>query len=150
MSIKRPHLTTFSFQGADTSYYLRAMIVAFCWWEKPEYRDNITDLPHVTENLNHIVLYRVHLTWPGFEFTTLVVIGTGYMGSCKSIYHLITTTIALSTTYTRDIIYVQWCIAPPILWSATCIIHVRKKCTSTFELGDYDDCIERATIIARK
>ena len=28
----------------------------------------------------------------GFEFTTLVVIGTDYTGSCKTIYHMITTT----------------------------------------------------------
>ena len=32
----------------------------------------------------HIMLYQVHLTWVGFELTTLVVIGTGCIGSCKS------------------------------------------------------------------
>jgi hypothetical protein len=32
--------------------------------------------------------------WVGFEFTTLVVIGTDYMGSSKSNYHTITTTTA--------------------------------------------------------
>jgi hypothetical protein len=30
--------------------------------------------------------------WTGFEFTTLVVIGTDCKGSCKSNYHTITTT----------------------------------------------------------
>jgi hypothetical protein len=30
----------------------------------------------------------------GFEFITLVVIGTDYIGSCKSNYHTITTTTA--------------------------------------------------------
>jgi len=36
--------------------------------------------------------YRLHLTWAGFDFTTLVVIGTNYIGSYKSYYHKITTT----------------------------------------------------------
>ena len=40
----------------------------------------------------HIMLYRVHLVWPGFELTTLVVIGTDSIGSCKSNYLTITTT----------------------------------------------------------
>jgi Ca2+/Na+ antiporter len=39
----------------------------------------------------HIMLYRVHLAMNEFEFTTLVVIGTDYIGSCKSYYHTITT-----------------------------------------------------------
>jgi hypothetical protein len=29
------------------------------------------------------------LPWEGFELTTLVVIGTDYIGSCKSNYHTI-------------------------------------------------------------
>ena len=32
--------------------------------------------------------------WAGFEFSTLVVIGTDCIGSCKSNYHTITTTMA--------------------------------------------------------
>ena len=38
------------------------------------------------------MLYRVHLTWAGFELTTSVVIGTDCKGSCKSNNHMITTT----------------------------------------------------------
>jgi hypothetical protein len=38
------------------------------------------------------MLYRVHLTWVGFELTTLVVICTDCIGSYKSNYHTITTT----------------------------------------------------------
>jgi hypothetical protein len=37
------------------------------------------------------MLYRVHLAWAGFELTS-VVIGTDYIGSCKSNYHTITRT----------------------------------------------------------
>jgi hypothetical protein len=39
-------------------------------------------------------VYRVHLAWVGFDLTTLVVIGTDCICSCKSNYHKITTTTA--------------------------------------------------------
>ena len=48
---------------------------------------------------NVICVYRVHLAWAGFEFTTLVVIGTNRIGSCKSNYHTITTTMAPQLPY---------------------------------------------------
>ena len=35
-------------------------------------------------------------SWASFELTTLVVIGTDYLGSCKSKYHTNTTTTTLS------------------------------------------------------
>ena len=37
-------------------------------------------------------LYQVHLDWAGFELTTLLVMGTDWIGNCKSNYHTITTT----------------------------------------------------------
>jgi hypothetical protein len=42
------------------------------------------------------MLYGVHLAWAVFELTTSVVIGTDCTCSCKSNYHIITTSTALS------------------------------------------------------
>ena len=62
----------------------------FYWSRKPWYPGKTTDLSQVTGNLYHIMLHRVHLDWAGFEHTTLMVIGTGCVGSYKSNYHVIT------------------------------------------------------------
>jgi len=59
---------------------------------KPEYLEKTTDLPQVTDNLHHIMLYHVHVAWVGFELTMLVAIGTDCLVSYKSNYHMITTT----------------------------------------------------------
>jgi hypothetical protein len=43
--------------------------------------EETADLPQVADKLYYVVLYRVHLAWVEFEFTTLVVIGADCIGS---------------------------------------------------------------------
>jgi len=87
----------------------------FYWWRKAEYPEKTSYLPQVTDKLYRIlfnlILYLFHedfiqpeatsssphivvSTCAGIELTILVVIGTDYIGSCKSNYNTITTTTA--------------------------------------------------------
>ena len=68
----------------------------FYWWKKPEYPEKTIDLPQVTDKLksHNVVSSTPHHEWD--SNTTLVLIGTDYIGKCKSNYHtIITTTVPL-------------------------------------------------------
>jgi hypothetical protein len=47
------------------------------------YPQVLEDRTEVTDKLDHKVLYQVHLALAGIELTTLVVVGTDYIGSSK-------------------------------------------------------------------
>ena len=66
----------------------------FYWWRKLEYQEKTIHFSQVTDTLYHM-LYRVPLAWAGFKLTTLLVIHTDCIDSCKSNFHAITTTTAL-------------------------------------------------------
>jgi hypothetical protein len=53
------------------------------------------NLSQFTDKLFQIMLYEYTSPWKGFELTYLVVIGTDCTGSCKSNYHMITTTMVV-------------------------------------------------------
>ena len=73
----------------------------FYWWRKPEYSEKTTDLapPSYRQTLSHNV---VHIVLSGIEPTISVVIGTDCIGSCKSNYHTITSTVPVDPWKIRE------------------------------------------------
>jgi hypothetical protein len=65
-----------------------------------------------TDNVYHIMLYRVQLKWTGFELTMLMVIGTDCISSCISNYHTITTMTACDqkSSQLQNILNIFTCI----------------------------------------
>ena len=72
---------------------LLTIIQLYSWWRKPEYPEKTTDLCKSWQTLSHNVVSSTPCVRE-FELKTLVVIGTDWIGSFKSNYRTIMTTMA--------------------------------------------------------
>jgi hypothetical protein len=82
-----------------------------------------------------LMVYRVHLTSAGVELTTLVVIGTDFIGSCKSNYHMITTTMTPRNTLRNACIqHFTWAFRFSFVWTAIDWNHLDENTVSVEKL----------------
>jgi hypothetical protein len=91
-----------------------------------------------------IVPYILRQVWVGYEVATLVVIGTNYIGNCKSNYHTIRTTTQkqnkINNKFKKTTIWLSDILSENIKSknstifafhiTLTCVMHLSKKCTS--------------------
>jgi hypothetical protein len=71
----------------------------FYRWRKPGNPEETANLQQVIDKLYHIMLYRDHLSWVGFELAMSVVIGTDWIG------HINQTTIRSQPWQPLDTLY---------------------------------------------
>ena len=76
--------------NATQQYFSYIVAVNFIGGWNGRIPEKTTDLPQVTDKLDHLMLCTS--PWVGFESTTSMVIGTDCICSCKSNYHTITAT----------------------------------------------------------
>ena len=75
----------------------------------------------------------------GFELTTLVVIGTVCIGSCKSNYHIITTTTA-PVALGRQLGLLNGLTSPTVIQNAIYNFLVQKTCSFEYSNIDTHTC----------
>ena len=85
--------------------------------------EKTTDLTQVTDKLYHIMLYTS--PWVGFELTTSVVIGTEWIYSCKSNYHMLIALFKIERCCVNDVQYIhdRWKIHKIICFKRESAIH---------------------------
>jgi hypothetical protein len=114
MKIFHQHLNTFSLiRVIITSYYIYSDIsqninVTENRMCNQEWSKSTRRKPTTCRRLYHIMLYRVHLTWAGFELATLVVVELRLpMQSVPNYYTITTTTASTESINTMLSMYIH-------------------------------------------